>query len=231
MFRSWAASLFNMPDSDKTMKNTRLFTTIALFAACLGLYAADNPSPGLMQDLASGVRQRAALTLDDALTLQVSNPLTGTNGPLASIPQSGSFTNATIEIGVGALISGTGQSVENVIDAHYNLGSMFFFQGEIENAAGATIVDVVGGGFGLRKAGDTYELYVRIEGRRNWIPQGLAKPAWEGVGGVGAGWMPFAENSNVILRNGALFAELNGVLSQSGQRPSLQNTVGMRFLF
>lgn len=205
--------------------------SLVLFCAA-SAFALDRPSPSLMGDTLAGLKDRAVVALDTALTLQTPVPtLTATNGPLGSIPQTGSFTNATIELGVGAVISATGQSVENVVDAHYNIGSVFFVQGEIENASGASVVDVVGGGVGLRKAGDTYELYVRIEGRRNWIPQGTAKPAWEGVGGVGAGWLPFSTASNSFIRNGALYMEANGVLSQSGSRPSLQNIVGARFLF
>jgi hypothetical protein len=220
------------------MKKTILLIAMTALLAlpALAQTSTDSPSPQAFRNV-EAVRdslRTPIIMLDTAVELQTTAPTGGTNelsGPLAAIPQTGSFTNTTVELGLGAIISATGQGVENVIDAHYNIGQIFFIQAEIENAAGASVVDVIGGGIGFRKAMDTAEVYGRIEGRRNWIPQGGAKPAWELVVGGGAGWMPFSTSSNTILRNGALYAELLGIVSESANRPEMQSEAGLRYLF
>jgi hypothetical protein len=209
--------------------NITKLTTITLLALTIALNASAQDLTPLDRELLARPAKASILTLDSAVELQVPLP-TGGIIP-TNIPQSGSFTNATVEIGVGVIVSATGVPPENVIDAHYNLGQIFFIQGEIENGPGSTVLDVVGGGVGLRKAYDTAEVYGRVEGRRNWQNPATAKPAWELEIGGGAGWMPFNTSGTAILRNAALYAELNGIVSTSANRPEMQSVAGLRYLF
>ncbi len=158
-------------------------------------------------------------------------PLNLPTNAIPQIPQASSFTNTTVELSVGVVASISGTSPENVIDVHYNVTQTFFVQGEIQNAASSSVLDVAGLGGGVRKAWDTAEIYGKLEGRRNWIPQGGAKPAWEGVLGAGVAWMPLSTSDNTFLRNSALWAETDGILSQSAKRPQIQSEGGYRYNF
>ncbi len=165
-------------------------------------------------------------------SLQVPIPLpqSGSNA-VAQIQQSSSFTNTTVELSIGTVASATGIPAKGVFDAHVNIGSSFYVQGEMQYDSGSSVVDVLGGGFGARKAWDTTEAYLGIEGRRNWTPQSGAKPAWEGLLKLGFAWMPFSDASNTFERNSALWAETDAVISQSSARPNLQFEGGYRYNF
>lgn len=171
----------------------------------------------------------AGLSLAQCVTAHAQSPgIPNPSDVLTNVPSASSFTNATLEVSVGAVMHGS-SSFENSLSLRYNIGKTFFAGGEIQNGPASSVVDSAGLFVGVRKAFDTAEVYGQIGGRRTWISSPDGRPAWECLVGGGAAWRPVQGDG--VLSKFALFTEVFFVGSQHSMRPEAETRAGVRYLF
>lgn len=165
---------------------------------------------------------------------QTNPPPPSTGNPaidgLANIPNS-TFLDATWTVQVGVVLNnnstGTGAGLlENRVELGYIFHTNFFVWGAIQNNAGSGILNLGGGGLGLRKAWSTAEVY----GKLGVEYSGLDKH-YSAVTCFGSAYTPFANGTSGILARTSVFAEEHVVKPFSGGPAFLRTVFGMRLNF
>jgi hypothetical protein len=106
---------------------------------------------------------------------------------LTNLPSASGFDTANFGLDAGVLVKSAGLENSLKLDAYWHtnwMGSV-----EILNAPSASVVDALALHFGYRKAWHSSELYGQVGARRTWSTTD-AKPAFQGIGLVGASWVP-----------------------------------------
>lgn len=132
---------------------------------------------------------------------------------LTNIPTASSYTNASIEVSLGAVMDGTGASFKNSIEVQKNFGQTFLLAGEIQNGTGSSVIESAALYVGFRKAGLSWEIYGMGGLRRDW-----SNSKWDAllVGGVAYG---------------PCYAEDAFIISSFKDQPSNELRAGVRLKF
>lgn len=142
-----------------------------------------------------------------------------------NIPQSTSFTNAKVEVFLGAVMQGA-STFNNTIEARYNFTPSFFVGAQIQNSPGASVINAASAYLGLRKAWDTTEVWAKMGGGRDW-----QLGAWKGEAWVGIAYAPFQDSSQNFLNKLSTYAEQGIILSQSSKQASTSTIGGITYHF
>lgn len=143
----------------------------------------------------------------------------------AGIPQSTSFTNAKVELFLGAVMQGS-STFNNSLEIRYNITPTIFGSAQIQNSPAGSVINAGSAYLGLRKAWDNTEVWLKLGGGRDWQIS-----AWKGEAWAGIAYAPFHDSSQGFLNKVSTFIEQGIIISKNSKQASTSTIAGVTYHF